>query len=88
MGHTIPIVWDENLIHKHDAYGLADYRNFTIRLQTSSSQFPIPRTVIEEAYVHELVHWALKMLAEDEMASDEKLVHNLAAVLYQALKDG
>ena len=87
MGHKIDIVWDDTLVHEKDALGLADYRINKIRLQPSTDVYPIPRSVIEQAYIHEVVHYILHMLHEHDLRSDEKLVDNIAGLLYQALKD-
>jgi hypothetical protein len=87
MGQTIDIEWDTQLVHEHDALGLAEYRMRKIKLQPSTEVYPVPRQVIEQAYLHEVVHCIFHALGEDEMRSDEKLVDGIAGLLYQVFKD-
>lgn len=88
MGHQVDIVFDPQLIFKQDALGFADYRNNIIYLQPSTEQYPIPESVIEQTYLHEVLHFIFNQLGEFELRSNESLVHNMAGLLHQALKGG
>jgi hypothetical protein len=87
MGHVIKIVWVDTLVHEQDALGLADYRNHQIKLQKNTKAYPIPDTVIYQAYLHEVLHFICGFLKLEELQHDEKTIDSIAGLLYQALKE-
>jgi hypothetical protein len=87
MGHTIDIVWSTTLVHDHDALGMSDYRNQRIILQENTYVYPVPRTIIEQAYLHELIHFIFGCLGEIDLRDNEQLVDNVAGLLNQALQE-
>lgn len=87
MGHTFDIVWDDRLVHNHEALGLTDYRNFLIKLQPNTEQYPIPDSLINQVYLHEVLHCIFDILHLEDMKNDEKLVDNIAGLLNQALNN-
>lgn len=42
----------------------------------------------EQNYVHELVHWILYVMNEDDLRNNERFVDLFATFLHQALKSG
>ena len=45
----------------------------------------VPQETIEQAYIHEVVHWILFLMGS-EKAEDEQFVDVFAHLLYQAMK--
>lgn len=64
----------------------------------AEAQYPPQRIVIdpsiqtndsvEQNYYHELVHWILYIMSEDELRQNEKFVDMFGHLLYQAEKSG
>lgn len=83
-GQTINVKLDSTLTNRTDNRGEALPRTNEIRLQCSSNSIPIPQTLIEQTFCHELVHFLL-IHAESEKGDDEKFVNLIGSLLHQAL---
>jgi len=83
LGHTVEVVFVDELTDREDCIGLVKYREGKILLQKVRSHRP--QTQIEYAFCHELVHWALHFMSEDELDNNERFVSTMGELLYQAL---
>ena len=79
-GLKIDVVFDESLIKSKNIIGEARYCKQQILLDPSMA----PLQMLEQSFMHELVHWIFYMMGEDEMRGNEKLVDLFAHFLYQA----
>ena len=84
-GFTITVVDKENLVEERGIIGEAVYSKQLIYLDKNA--VPVNETV-EQAYLHELVHWILYVMNEDQLKDNEKFVDIFAHLLYQAISSG
>ena len=85
FGQRIQVKFVDDLIDGTDCVGLARLRKNVIELQTGTGpQIVRPREQTEQTFFHELVHWALDLLCEEELSKDEKLVDKIGSMLHQA----
>lgn len=75
-----------NLVHETDCRGKAEYRDNVIRLQCDTTGFPVQKQDVESAFWHELVHWILWTMEEDELRNNEKFVSLFSTFLHQFIK--
>jgi predicted SprT family Zn-dependent metalloprotease len=83
-GQTIRVIWVETLQAKNDARGEAHLRSNEIHLQSHTASVPNPPTDIEQAFVHELIHWILNQM-NHKLNNNEAFVNLFASLLHQAL---
>ncbi len=86
MGTTIKVEYSEKLLHKDTSVGMAVYRDNLIYLQSPSKAAPIPKSDIEQTFIHEKVHWILNMMGEHDLRTNEKFVDLFAHLLHQSIK--
>lgn len=86
MGEEITVEFDNFIVHKHDAYGLAIFGESKIKLQDATDSVIRPKECIEHTYLHELVHFILHFMEETELKSNEKFVDVFSGLLHQALQ--
>ena len=79
-GLQIDVNYDENLYKNKKIVGEARYPLQSIALDPSITK----KQSIEQCYFHELTHWILYVMNEDELRSNEKFVDMFATFLYQA----
>lgn len=75
---------EKGMILKQGKIGESRYHNQTIALDVDHS----PRQTIEQAYVHEVVHWILYVMNEHKLREKEKFVDTFAQLLFQGLQTG
>ena len=80
LGIPIKIIVDDTMIEKHSFIGRADYINQTIIIDTTA-----PKETVEQALIHELCHYIMHFMGEEELRDNEKFVDMLAHLIYQAL---
>ncbi len=89
LGQTIHVEHSESLFHAENVFGWAQYRENRITLQQRTSGTPIPKTKLEETFLHELMHHILYIASDDDLDPPlhkrEGLVQRIAGLLYQAL---
>lgn len=78
-GQTIDVVPVSGLVTSTMHLGECEYQLNRIKLHLGD----IPRTHMEQNFCHELVHYILYMMGEDEANSSEKFVDNFAHYLHQ-----
>jgi predicted SprT family Zn-dependent metalloprotease len=80
-GLTINVVFDETLFEKTQHVGKAKYADQTITMDPTVTD----REMLEQLFLHELVHWILFMMQKDDMQEDEEFINLFSHFLYQAL---
>ncbi len=86
FGQTVEIIWDKELNNRDNANGLANYRYSRIELQPNTDTIKITDEMIEQTYLHEVTHFILDAIGEDELRSNEKFVDTFSKALHQVLK--
>lgn len=86
-GHVINIKVVADLVYSRGSYGQANFDNNQIYVQLPSEACPIPKTVVEESFIHEMVHHILRQLPDkyEPLNEDEDFVEGFAQLLHQAL---
>ena len=79
-GIKITTKYKDDLCANEGLVGKANYRDQSIALDPSVCR----EQGLEQAYLHELVHWILFMMNNDALRKDEDFVDTFAHFLYQA----
>lgn len=66
----------------HGLAGEARYASSEVVLQKPSESYPIRRDILEETYLHEIVHHILQAMS-NTLCGDEVFVETFAALLHQ-----
>lgn len=85
-GRTIKIICKNGMVDEDDSVGYAKYRKNEIWLQNNIKGTMRTTDHKNETFLHELVHWILYMINEEELRDNEKFVSLFAEYLHQALK--
>lgn len=91
MGHTIEIVMKSDLAAERDLIGQMQSNINTIFLQPNLPGKPMAEEMIEQTFLHELVHNILYLgfdkyeITSKTLRADEHFVDLFAQLLYQAL---
>lgn len=85
MGRVINVDYDKKLIHEDDRRGASVFRENRVKLQSSSKEYPIVKSDLEQSFLHELVHWILYLSEEHKLNHNEKFVEMFSGLLHQAL---
>ena len=80
MGMKITTEFDSTLCARKKLVGEADYRQQKIVLDNSVCT----QEILEQSYLHELVHWILFLMNRQELRNDEDFVDTFAHLIYQA----
>ena len=84
-GQHITVEWTDHLVEDADSVGEALYRKNLIRLQRNNAGVERPQTQMESTFCHELVHFILCLMDEDDLRKNEKFVEYFSRLLHQAL---
>ena len=82
MGHKISVIKTKD-IAKHGALGLYDHTACRIYIQTHMDGNPVPVSVQEHSYYHELMHCIFSYLSYFEDNSNEQKVDQIGGCLHQ-----
>ena len=85
FGQHWKVIYDPKLRHDTDNVGEASYRDNVIVLQSAAEGNPRIPCLIEQSFLHELVHVILDCMSEHKLRADEKFVDVFANLLHQAL---
>jgi hypothetical protein len=85
FGQKIKVKIDTSILASDDAEGLALYRENTIKIAGHSAVWPQKTSREEQVFLHELVHFILYSMHEDDLRKNEKFVDVFASLLHQAL---
>lgn len=83
-GFDIDIVHVQNMAKEKNQIGQSSYTTQEILLDKDAA----PKQFVEQAYLHELVHWIFYSMSEYDLMNNEKLVDLFATFLHQALTSG
>ena len=76
----------EDLTHKDNAFGQANFNDSRIRIQPNVLGTPRAVQDIERTFFHELTHFLFHMAGEYEYRDDEKRIDVFSRLLHQAMK--
>lgn len=79
-GLKVDVTYDDTLYKERKIVGEAQYTTQRILLHTTI----LSRQSVEQNFYHELTHWILYVMNEDELRNNEKFVDLFAHFLYQA----
>ncbi len=79
-GLQIDVSYDENLYKNRKIVGEARYPSQSIFLDS----VVLNKQSTEQSFYHELTHWILYMMNEDDLRNNEKFVDVFATFLHQA----
>lgn len=85
-GKTITVEMLEDFMDKRQLLGEAIYSCNTITLQAPNKNPKVVTESVEQTFLHELVHWILLAMGEDDLRKNEKFVDLFAVFLHQFLK--
>ena len=91
MGQTIEVEYQSDHFRDNGWEGTASYRRNKIILQPNSDAVPLKPEMLEQTFMHELVHFVLYHSGaaytgkRDYMHQDEGFVDLTASLLHQAL---
>ena len=86
FGETITVESNDALTYKEGLKGMTLYRENRIVLQLNNEGASIPQDSIEQTFFHEMLHFVLDKIKEDELREDEKLVDLISSALHQVFK--
>lgn len=84
MGYTIEVEIKELLSENHDAVGASLFRRNKIEIQ-DTDMLDRPKCKAEKTFIHEVLHWVLYVMGEDELKDNERFVDIMAGLLHQVL---
>ena len=84
-GQKITVEFVDDLLEEEDCTGEALYRKNLIKLQRNNRAVDRPQTQAESTFCHELVHFILFVMEEDDLRKNEKFVEHLSRLLHQTL---
>ena len=87
MGQDVEVVIDKELAFETINRGETNYRRNQIKIQPKTDTWPMPEQQLENTLVHEIIHWIMHLLSEDNKIHNEQFVERFSNVLYQVLKD-
>ena len=80
-GFTVNIKFDDTLAKTKHVIGEARYSDQVIVLDNTVST----KEQLEQAYIHEVIHWILFIMNETDLRNNEKFVDVLAHFWYQTI---
>ena len=85
LDQTINIVYKDDMTDKEDIVGRCRYRTNEIEIQ-EPKKHNMPDDQVIRTYFHELVHFILDVMKEEELNKKEEFVDTLAGYIYQSIK--
>jgi predicted SprT family Zn-dependent metalloprotease len=86
LGHTIKVNVTPNFRLIDGNLGEANYSEGSINLQGNTKEFPVSKEMLEHTYLHEVIHFVLYFMGNEELREDEGFVDLFAGLLHQALQ--
>lgn len=83
FGNEIIVQYDENKSRELEALGACSSNLNKIIYTNISSTGTLPKDVISQTFMHELIHMILFKMGENKIAEDEKFVDLFSQLLYQ-----
>lgn len=85
-GIWIDVEVTEDLVHKDNAFGQANFNDNKIKIQPSVQGLPRSIQDIERTFFHELMHFLCHMAGEYDLRDNEQKIDVFSRLLHQALK--
>ena len=83
-GQRINLVQVDHIGSENGTLGEARLAKNEIAIQTNANGFTRIPTQIEQTFMHELVHFILHHMGQDELCSEEQFVDGFSHLLHQA----
>lgn len=84
-GQKIKVGFSKDLVMKSDAIGMSKLRANQILIQDSTAVHKLAPQQQEEVFFHELVHFILDHMGEEELCRNEDFTDSFAHLLHQAM---
>jgi predicted SprT family Zn-dependent metalloprotease len=87
-GQTILVEYALDLAYTQGAYGTANFDQNIIQLQPENLGHPIPKEMVEQTFIHEVVHHILNHMDgkyANDLKDDEEFVERFSKLLHQML---
>lgn len=88
LGRTINVVYSSTLINDDGLLGQAKYDDGLILLQSDEKGMPISQDLLEENFLHELIHHIFRIAGDSKfdppLNKREFLIQRVAGLLHQA----
>lgn len=78
-GITVTVVTNNTLAEERKCIGEARYSKQEIMIDKTAA----PAQLTQQSFLHEVTHWILYMMNEEELRNNEKFVDNFAHYWYQ-----
>jgi len=75
----------DHIASENGSLGEARLAKNEIAIQRNSNGFQRPQTQVEETFYHELVHYILHHMGQNELCDEERFVDGFSHLLHQAL---
>ena len=85
FGRTINVMYDKSILQKDDHIGQACYKEDKIKILPNTESYKMKNYQIEQIFMHELIHFILEAMNENELRINEKFVDIFASLLHQAI---
>jgi len=83
FNQTIKVELKNKLAYNNNNYGEAKYTSNKIRIQKQNEGVSLKKTMVEQTFYHELIHYILNYMGENELGKNEKFVDIFASLLHQ-----
>jgi len=84
-GQKINIIMVDHIASENGSLGEARMTKNEIAIQQNSAGFKRPQTQVEQTFYHELVHFILHHMGQDELCGEEQFVDGFSQLLHQAM---
>jgi hypothetical protein len=84
-GQTITVVQVDHIGSENGTLGEARMAKNEIAIQNNANGFTRISTQVEQTLLHEIVHFILNHMGQDELCGEEQFVDGFAHLLHQAL---
>lgn len=84
-GQRISVRMVDHLTSENNALGEARMLKNEIALQQNTNGFGLPQSQIEQTFLHELTHFILHHMGQNDLCEEEAFVDVFSSLLHQAL---
>lgn len=83
FNQTVKVILKSDLIDKHEAFGMWDYKTNKIYLQKSTRKYKLTNEQISSTLIHEICHAILDLMGESKLSENEKFISSLSNLIHQ-----
>ena len=84
-GQKINVILEDHIGAENGTLGEARLATNTIAIQSNANGYTRIQSQLEETYIHELVHFILHHMGQNELNEEETFVDGFAQLLHQAM---